>query len=70
MITLKLTREEARVLHQILYNIGGSPVKSGRKLADSIFDKLYLYKRDYFQIDTKFNLAVEGRIIFKENKHA
>jgi len=37
---LNLTPEEAGALLDILYKIGGSPTRSGRKHADSIFDAL------------------------------
>ena len=35
-VTLKLSEDEARVLKQIMGHIGGSPINSPRKFADSI----------------------------------
>lgn len=47
MFDLKLTTEEAVVLHQILANIGGHPETTMRAQVDTMFAKVYeLVERD------------------------
>ena len=61
--TLELTLDEADTLFHLMRYIGGSSIRSRRKHADSIYDKL----REEFTVRTEVANCFEGAIMCKED---